>query len=248
MRPISFFLAGIALFLFTACHQHPQNTSSGKPPGISDSLAAQVMGTYSGSFNKSMITLVINYISGKTVSGYDIHKGLRRNVNGEVAQEGNHLRFVLKEPGDNPYDGTFIFSLDTATLKIAGKWVPLDDTKVPARQLALARSAEESGHYANEWLGLSSRDSTLSFSDNGVCLLTFYERPQDSTSQMITVRGNYKKEADSIFIIEWQKSKYMEVPVMKLIESQGREGNDSVEYIPPTLQGSGLKFRKNNAG
>jgi hypothetical protein len=196
-----------------------------------------------------MITLVINYISGKTVSGYNVHKGLRRNINGEVAQQGNLLNFVLKEPGDNPYDGTFIFSLDAATSKIAGKWVPLDSTKVPTRQLILAKSTgDQSGGYANEWVGLNSRDSTLSFSDNGVCQLTFYERPEDSTSQMITVRGNYKKEADSIFIIEWQKSKYMAVPVMKLIETQSREGNDSVEYMPPILQGSGLKFTKNMAG
>jgi len=75
-------------------------------------------GTYSGLYSKGLITLAINYISGSTASGYNLHKGLRRNINGPVELKGGQLNFVLKEPGGNPYDGTFYLSLDTASLKI----------------------------------------------------------------------------------------------------------------------------------
>jgi hypothetical protein len=251
MRPISFFLAGIALFLFAACHQRPQNTSSGKFPGISDSLAARVMGTYSGNFNKGLITLVINYISGRTVSGYDVHKGLRRNVNGEVVQQGNLLNFVLKEPGDNPYDGVFTFSLDTDSLKINGKWVPLDSTKVPSRQLALRINVGYYSEDPNTWTSENGGDSTLTFYENGTCDLTFYQRQEDSASssnaQIITIRGNFERKMDT-FRIEWQKNNYLPASLMKLVKTHGIPGNDSVPGTQPILQGNGLKFTISNAG
>ena len=118
MKPLMccFFL----VFSFITCHQRPTATTvtGALRTGLSDSLAEKAMGTYSGQFGKSLITVVINYISGRTVSGYDLHKGLRRNFNGEVTQLDNFLNFVVKEPGDNRYDGAFSLSLDTTSWKI----------------------------------------------------------------------------------------------------------------------------------
>src|ERR1700755_3101560 len=85
------FLAAVCSALLTTsalsgCHSAMDHGGGNTTPaGVSGNLAAKAMGTYTGSLdNKDLITLVINYISGKTVSGYDIHKGLRRNVNGEL--------------------------------------------------------------------------------------------------------------------------------------------------------------------
>src|SRR6202012_500122 len=125
------------VLLFIACHQRSASATSGDVvrTGLPDSLAGKAMGTYSGQFGKSLITVVINYISGSTVSGYDIHKGLRRNLNGTLQQKDGQLAIVLKEPGGNPYDGTFYLSLDTATDKITGKWIPTDPARAKAGPL-----------------------------------------------------------------------------------------------------------------
>src|SRR5579859_2069918 len=146
-RPQSLCTALLALSLF-ACHQG-QPAASGNAPGISQQLANSITtgGTWTGHYSKGLLTLAINYISGNIASGYDIHKGLRRNLNGSVEQKGGRLEFVLREPGGNPYDGTFYLSLDTATDKISGKWDPTDVTKAKAGPLELARSYIEDTLY-----------------------------------------------------------------------------------------------------
>src|SRR5271170_123945 len=129
----------IALFL-CACDQH-QPGASGQATGISKQLTNRITtgGTWMGHYSKGLLTLAINYVSGDIVSGYDIHKGLRRNLNGSVEQKDGRLEFVLKEPGGNPYDGTFYLSLDTATDKMSGKWVPTDAAMAKAGPLDLER-------------------------------------------------------------------------------------------------------------
>ena len=46
-------------------------------------------GTYSGSFDQGYITIVLNYISGKNVSGYNLHKGVRRSINGSLQPDAS---------------------------------------------------------------------------------------------------------------------------------------------------------------
>src|SRR5258708_1800247 len=187
----------LALFCFS-CHQ-PQSSANGTAPGsagIGDSLAAHMEGSYEGHYSKGLITLVINYISGNIASGYDFHKGLRRNLNGQVSQKGAQLVFEMKEPGGNPYDGTFFFSLDTASQKITGKWVPGDSTKAHEGPMTLARTDKENrtiggdSYFATSWRGDLG---DLSFLDEGVCHLEYYPKKGDN-SQMITVRGNRSEE------------------------------------------------------
>jgi len=199
------------------------------------------MGTYSGSFNKGIITLVLNYISGKTVSGYDIHKGLRRNVNGEVSRDGGKLSFVLKEPGDNPYDGVFYFSLDTASLKINGKWVPMDSSKLSTKKLALSRKKVDKSmeDYGYLWTSFGKGDTSLEFHQDGSCDLSFYQLPEDSTSQLIDIQGSYIINKDT-FRIEWQKNDYFPSTLMKLVRSKEKM-NEGEEGFP-VLGGNGLKF------
>lgn len=201
------------------------------------------MGAYSGSFNKGFMTLVINYISGKTVSGYNIHKGLRRNFNGELSRVGSGLNFVLKEPGDNPFDGTFYFTLDTATLLIKGKWVAKDSVKIKPKQLALSRRPETEENNLNQWTTVGGGDTTLNFNTNGTCEYTLYERPEDSTSQLITVRGNYEQKKDT-FRIEWGKNTHTPAQSMKMIILHSKiKGDDGEEYEEVRLAGHGLEFR-----
>jgi hypothetical protein len=234
----------LSLSILCACHSsHGNGKNETAVPRLTDDEAAKYTGTYSGSLNKGIITLVLNYISGNTVSGYNVHKGVRRNFNGEVTRDGSNLNFVLKEPGNNPYDGTFYFSLDTASQKITGKWVPLDSTKTSSKTLALYRKKVDKSLLDYNWVTTGKGDTTLDFHDDGTCVLTFYERPEDSTSQLITIRGNFVSKKDT-FTIDWQKNTSLPAGLMKLVRYHTKFQNnpDDPEGEIPSLKGAGLEF------
>ncbi|MBN8855445.1 MAG: hypothetical protein BGO55_27535 [Sphingobacteriales bacterium 50-39] len=206
-----------------------------------DSMA-QYMGVYSGSFgNDGIITLVLNYISGRAVSGYDVHKGVRRNVNGEVTPYGDKLHFVLKEPGDNRFDGSFDFLLDTTSRKIEGDWVlDVSPTRVVARRvhIALAPMAWDENDANNEW---KHADTALSFR-NGFCQLVISPAEKDYSSQKVVVRGNYYRKGDS-FRLEWEKNPYIAEQLFmvrywkKALDASG----DSVDRL--FLHGGGMELK-----
>jgi len=223
---------------FWACHERPASSNAVLSGGVSDSLALRTVGAYTGQFGKGLISVVVNYINGQTVSGYDIHKGLRRNFNGEVTQDGSLLKFALREPGSNPYDGRFDLTLDTASWKMSGKWAPFDSSKVPVRQLALSRRVSSDSVFGlggTSWV--VGRDSTLNLDDDGTCSFELYERPEDSTSQLITIKGTYVANGKECRI-EWAKNDRF--PSMKLTLHIPNEGTDSAGL--PELRGSGMKF------
>lgn len=241
MKPVSCCMA-LVVMLSLSCHTAPGSmANTGKQAGVSPADAAKFTGIYSGSFDKGIITLTINYISGKNVSGYNVHKGLRRNMNGTVTAEGAQLQFVLNEPGDNPSDGVFNFSLDTASLKIKGKWIPPGNSGLKAKNLALSRRDEQPLE-EHEWTTSGEGDTTLVFHGDGSCEYAFYERPQDSISQLITIRGNYERKADT-FKVEWQKNTHTPAQAMKLIKIHVKKKWDSGEdYETVYLRGHGWEF------
>lgn len=239
MRPQS---CGIMLLiaLSLSCHHASRNDKTSL--GIPAAIAGKVMGLYTGNFSKGMITVTINYISGKNVSGYNVHKGLRRNINGEGVLNGNRLDFVLKEPGDNLSDGTFYFSIDTSSLKINGRWVAKDSLKISPKKLALSRKEKLELLENYGWTTSGSNDTTITFNTDNTCSYDFYERAHDSTSQLITVMGNFEVKGDT-FRIEWQKNVYTPAQTMKLIEiHQKKKTDEGEEYETLTLEGQGWKF------
>jgi len=237
MKPLT--CLSFLVVLFWACHERPASSAVALPAGVSDSLSQKTMGTYTGQFGKGLISVVVNYINGQTVSGYDIHKGLRRNFNGEVVQQGGVLQFVLKEPGSNPFDGTFNLTLDTARREMKGKWAPFDSSKGPARLLSLERKEGNDGFDTLGGLWVAGRDSVLTLAIDGTCSYEFYQRPDDSTSQLITLKGNYTIRGSECRI-EWAKNDYF--PSMRLIVQQPRYNADSTVLEPLEMVGNGLKF------
>src|SRR2546430_2015280 len=84
-------------------------------------------GAYVGNFGGSDIRIILTHVTGKHATGYNLHKGLRRNINGTMQQTGNTFTFVLNEPGDHPFDGKFSFTIDTITFILSGTWTPLNN-------------------------------------------------------------------------------------------------------------------------
>ena len=235
----------MALFvmLFLSCHSGPSDILKG--PGISEGLAPRIMGIYNGHFRQGLMTLVINYISDSIVSGYDLHKGLRRNVNGAVLQKGDKLEFILKEPGNNPLDGIFYLTMDTASLAVSGKWIPQDSTKVHTGSLDLKRWDKDTSkeYMSGPWNGDLG---TLHLNDNGTCELS-YSRTDDSNDPGTTIWGNYDQKADTLFI-EWEPNRHLPVQQMRLVKFPYVEGSGDNQGTPTSLRGNGVKFEENAAG
>lgn len=254
MRFLSFGTTVLVLFC-VACHQHEPGVGGDAGMASAKDVSKQLtdkitVGTYSGHYSKGLLTLAINYFSGNIASGYDIHKGLRRNLNGSVEQKEGRLEFVLKEPGGNPYDGTFYLSLDTASDKISGKWVPTDAKMAKAGPLELVRSVYEHPEITQE--EYSSDLGTLNFAEQGVCTLEYYPgmdsiNERDANAQLITIRGSYEVKGDSIRI-DWQRNSRTPTLIMRLVIQPGAEGTDSTGPTPPSLKGKGVEFTKIIAG
>jgi hypothetical protein len=228
----------LLFMLCISCHFH-QTGDAISGPNVSDSLAARIMGTYNGHFKQGMLTLVINYLSDNTVSGYDLQKEERRNINGTVQQKGGQLEFVLKEPGNQPQDGTFYLVMDTISRAVTGKWVPRDSTKVQTGSLDLKRWDKDT---SEEYIYGSWNDDldVLSFKDNGTCTLT-YSKPGAPDGPGITIWGDYEQKRDTL-IIDWQPNQHLPAKQMRLVKYPYTEGSGDNPGSPACLRGSGRKF------
>lgn len=88
-------------------------------------LFKEMIGTYSGSFGENEIMLKIDKIDPKsfTVSGKNTVSGNSRPLKGTVEILENVCYFVLKEPGDQQFDGVFEFKISKKYLyEIQGVW------------------------------------------------------------------------------------------------------------------------------
>ncbi|TDW97014.1 hypothetical protein [Dinghuibacter silviterrae] len=220
IRPVYLLLA----LGLSACHRTPSAFDTQK-----------LLGTYGGNMGKGVLSLTLNYINGDIVSGFDIHQGARRNVNGHLQAEGDHFAFTLNEPGDHPNDGIFSFTFDTAKLRITGDWKPQHPEKASEQKIRLHFVvALDSPYSSNSISGTWNvgADSLLVFNDDGYCEYNFYKHAEDSTSQVNTVRGNYVKTGNTIRI-DWEKNPFTPARQMTLkvvMQPMGDPG-DSVRQL-----------------
>lgn len=204
-----------AMLLFFACK--PAADKGSVQAANDDSLAlTKLQGTYMGDFGGAPIYVTLNYANGKQVAGYNVHKGLRRNLRGEVKKDNDNWIISLSEPGDHPYDGKFDLTFDHLFAKGKGTWTPLNSTTLKEKSFVFEKSANKEdesygmhGNTFNEFLiGADNSKSDIRFSTDGSCILQLYEKVNDSTfaDQMIKVKGTYQKSDDSTLIISWEKN------------------------------------------
>jgi hypothetical protein len=243
MRFIQYVLAPMVLFLEVAgCRD--QASGANEPvvqsAPIPDSLARRAMNAYTGHRGDGLITVVINYISAGMASGYDVQRGRRRNFNGGVTLEGAALHFDLEEAGDQP--GKFSLVLDTAGRKLEGRALQ----KGEWQRLTATRPPDESYiTTSGTWVSAGAidfRDSILTLRFDGLCYFRFYQRPWDSTSQMITIRGNYERlrgDGES-YRVEWEENSYLK-PADGLLVVKKEMFNG---YRRSVLTGNGLRLTR----
>ncbi|HEU4471093.1 MAG TPA: YARHG domain-containing protein [Flavisolibacter sp.] len=93
-----------------------------------------VEGSYTGDFKpktykpgtadleNNRITIFIDSMNGEQAFGHSVVAGNERSFSGRFTRQGNNFIVDAREPGDDPYDGAFSFTLDTATKTITGTW------------------------------------------------------------------------------------------------------------------------------
>jgi hypothetical protein len=203
-------------------------------------MEARILGTYKGDFGGNPIYITINYCSSNKIAGYNVHKGLRRNLSGSISDKGNKLDIKLAEPGDHEFDGVFSLVMDTSLTKASGSWKPVNNKSLTEKQLTITKLEREGsyiGHYPGD-------HSDIEFASDGSCILNYYEKTTDSTfsQQMITLRGTWEKKSNEKILVSWQpNSAYSQRSTEFTIEYS--EGDDNgVPPFPIAIKGDLFEF------
>lgn len=167
----------------------------------------QFIGEYVGNFGDGHIVIALSYIQGKNTSGYNLHKGLRRNIKGTVTEENGNYRFRMEEPGDHKYDGVFDFLLNPSDFTGKGTWVPNDKKLLKERSFELAKRERKTDE-ENPFLGYWDGDCVLEINPDGLAILSYYDYKREyEEPELIKVRGQWIVQDETI-TIEWPKNSY----------------------------------------
>lgn len=228
----------LAFLLFLgACSETPtKSTSSNEPAGSDfaiDSATNEpvvsffdtidpdtLCGKYTGDFGKSFIHINLTHASKNKVVGYDINRGLQRNLVGNITEEKDALILTLEEPGDHKYDGMFILTLSKKDFSVNGTWEG-NDKKLEKKTFQLKKAIER--EFPNEkkagiqnskkittekeFLEFSnyntSQQGDCEFQADGLVVFHQFSRENDNTSeeQETTIKGSWR----------WLKSKQLEI-------------------------------------
>lgn len=196
----------------------------------------RVKGTYIGEFKGSPIAITLNYVSNNHASGYNVHKGLTRNVSGTVEAKGSGLHLQLSEPGNNQYDGVFDLTIDTSKWTGKGHWKPFkkgDEADFAFKKQATPKEEEQYGVTY-----MDSLQNYIVLKPDGSCTYS-YLTDTTRTGQQLTVRGNYTKEKGTVTVY-WQKNDvFPQKSVFKYTETKPYKDE---EYVERSLKGEGKQF------
>ena len=164
-RWLVFFLAVI----FISCTGEKEETKKNPTPFPYVFDYSKLEGIYDGNFGGSNITIVLKHVSGKHATGYNLHKGLRRNISGKMSFSDSGFQFSLNEPGNHKYDGIFQFVIDTVNYTLSGTWNPLNNDSLHQKTFVLSKK-----ELGAEYQVFSDSAATLYFEGDGLCRYEFY--------------------------------------------------------------------------
>jgi hypothetical protein len=239
---LRFVIYVIALAGLAACQQTKKDTTA---TPVTDSLAAsnindvllnsnydatQLQGIYTGQFDGSPISIAINYVSGKNVSGYNVHKGLKRNIRGNLEPMGRQFKLTMDEPGDNQYDGHFELFIDTASYTGQGNWTPKNDATLKKKSFTLVKKkSEDYNELAKIWADTLSR--SIQLKEDGAATFSYYVNKGTSQEQLETINGNWQQKKDSVLIF-WQPNTVLTSRRSSFfINRVHSDGGDTTMYI-----------------
>ncbi|MFT6245609.1 MAG: hypothetical protein ACJA0U_002706 [Salibacteraceae bacterium] len=184
-----------------------------------------LQGMYLGGFGGSDIRIILNYISKKNAIGYNIHKGLQRNITGKVSRKGDTVQLVMTEPGDNKFDGVFTINFIGNDDSPYGSWES-NSGKIPRQEFKLKKIITDTdrgdhdqledinvSNFANVFYYLTDSIGEYSFKEDGLVTLNYYENLESETienedeeralEQMIELKGSWSLKGTHV-TINWE--------------------------------------------
>ena len=162
----------------------------------------QLKGIYTGTFDGTPISISINYVRGKNVSGYNVHKGLKRNMRGSLEPFGSQIKLVLDEPGNNKFDGHFELFIDTSSFAGKGTWKPKNDSTLKTKDFSFTRIKEQ-GYNNLVALWSDTLNRSVLLKNDGAAMFSYYTGKGTPQEQLQNFGGNWQQKGDSV-IIFWQ--------------------------------------------
>lgn len=172
-----------------------------------------LQGMYSGDFGGSDIRIILNYVSHKNVIGYNIHKGLQRNLTGKVSRNKDSVQLLLSEPGDNEFDGVFTINFKGDDHAPTGKW-EANDKKIPTQTFKLKKMVQKKelkegeidfSNFANHFDVVSDSIGDYRFLSDGLCILEYYPKNSDGkeADQLNELKGTWSLEGKTV-TVNWE--------------------------------------------
>jgi hypothetical protein len=170
-------------------------------------------GMYMADFGGSPIRISLNYVSGSNVIGFDLHKGLQRNITGDVSRSGDSIQMILTEPGDNKYDGVFTLNFTGIDNSPTGVWVA-NDENIPSQEFTLKKidynmkgKDDEINivNFAEKLEYLSDSIGEYHFMADGFVTLKYYPDTNKDwdDQQMEEIKGSWDLNGDKV-TINWE--------------------------------------------
>ena len=184
-------------------------------------------GKYTGDFGKSFIHINLTHASKNKVVGYDINRGLQRNLVGNIKEEKDVLILTLEEPGDHKYDGKFLLTLSKKDFSVNGTWEG-NDKKLEKKTFQLKKTIEKESILEKkagiqsskkittekEFLEVSNYNSSqqgdCEFQADGLVVFHQFSRENENTSeeQETTIKGSWRWLKSKQLEINWEKNTF----------------------------------------
>lgn len=117
----------LAITILAACKN---NNKTSDTAAAASKIIKEVLGSFVGSFGDNKMRLLITKAEGEVVEGRTIVGGNDRNFTGKIKEDQGVWLIEAKEPGNDPNDGTFYFSIETDKPDmVRGVWKPFDNKK-----------------------------------------------------------------------------------------------------------------------
>ena len=245
------FIGLSSLLLITSCSSGPEVKTANTPSKETavDSVEVEewfpktdfdtLRGLYTGDFGDGFIHVVLTYVNDKKAIGYNVHKGLQRNISGSVVQKAESFELTLNEPGDNQYDGIFVLTISKKDGHVNASWTA-NDPKIKSKKFTLKKRMENSTKAGDDYFDFSTDKVTeenfreafshatlyigdnsgdISFLENGIVKYSYYPENQE---QMELIKGSWKFQDTKTLLIDWSKNNQFKERQMKfkLIEKE----------------------------
>jgi hypothetical protein len=206
-------------------------------------------GIYIGDFGGDDIRIALTHIGKSHVVGYNIFKGLRRNISGKYSVKGDTLIMDLSEPGDNEYDGVFNLEIYRSNFKGKGKWTS-NSGKISSKHFNLEKlppfeyindvSKLNNSNFTSTFSWVEDSLGSIYFDDDGSCKYTYYpnEDEENRVEQLEEINGSWSLKGNKL-TINWQPN---------VIFPKRRSSLEILveEEYSFSLIGEGRKFYANN--